>query len=183
MHCNNVWSCAQAAKAKTPCIIFIDEVDAVGSNRRSWENHSRKTLNQMLTEMDGFEENSGVIVIAATNLPEVLDPALTRPGRFDRRVTINAPDIKGRKVPSPQPVAPVRRGVAARSGEKSHHFLWCGGGSFSCGCRCALLPLSCCSALPEPVHVGMCDVCWVCRCNPHPPLHLPPQPGLAGWLD
>ena len=88
----------QAAKARTPCIIFIDEIDAVGSNRRSWENHSRKTLNQILTEMDGFEENSGVIVMAATNLPEVLDPALTRPGRFDRRVTVNLPDVKGRTV-------------------------------------------------------------------------------------
>eukprot|EP00892_Ulva_mutabilis_P004899 jgi/Ulvmu1/2781/UM140_0011.1 len=92
-----VRSLFQAAKAKTPCIIFIDEIDAVGSNRRSWENHSRKTLNQMLTEMDGFEENSGVIVMAATNLPEVLDPALTRPGRFDRRITINAPDVRGRQ--------------------------------------------------------------------------------------
>ena len=90
--------CAQAAKARTPCIIFIDEIDAVGSNRRSWENHSRKTLNQILTEMDGFEENNGVIVMAATNLPDVLDPALTRPGRFDRHVTIDLPDIQGRTV-------------------------------------------------------------------------------------
>ena len=96
----------QAAKAKTPCIIFIDEIDAIGSNRRSWENHSRKTLNQMLTEMDGFEENSGVIVIAATNLPDVLDPALTRPGRFDRRVTINTPDVKGRQACPPLPFLP-----------------------------------------------------------------------------
>ena len=94
----------QAAKARTPCIIFIDEIDAVGSNRRSWENHSRKTLNQILTEMDGFEENNGVIVMAATNLPEVLDPALTRPGRFDRHVTIDLPDIEGRTV---RPLTPV----------------------------------------------------------------------------
>jgi AAA+ superfamily predicted ATPase len=88
----------QAAKAKAPCIVFIDEIDAIGSNRKVWENHSRKTLNQMLTEMDGFEENSGVIVMAATNQPEVLDPALTRPGRFDRRVVVNLPDVKGREV-------------------------------------------------------------------------------------
>ena len=88
----------QAAKKKAPCIIFIDEIDAIGSSRKAWENHSRKTLNQMLTEMDGFEENSGVIVMAATNLPEVLDPALTRPGRFDRSVVVEVPDVKGREV-------------------------------------------------------------------------------------
>ena len=87
----------QAAKKKAPCIIFIDEIDSIGSNRTQWDNSSRKTLNQMLTEMDGFEENVGVIIMAATNLPEILDPALTRPGRFDRQVTVNVPDIKGRE--------------------------------------------------------------------------------------
>eukprot|EP01025_Chloroclados_australasicus_P038166 TRINITY_DN3912_c0_g1_i5.p1 TRINITY_DN3912_c0_g1~~TRINITY_DN3912_c0_g1_i5.p1 ORF type:complete len:836 (+),score=153.86 TRINITY_DN3912_c0_g1_i5:121-2508(+) len=86
----------QAAKKKAPCIIFVDEVDAVGGNRKHWENHSRKTLNQFLTEMDGFEENSGVVVMAATNMPETLDPALTRPGRFDRNVAVPLPDVNGR---------------------------------------------------------------------------------------
>ena len=88
----------QTAKAKQPCIVFIDEIDSIGSSRKIFEQHSKKTLNQILTEMDGFEENSGVIVMAATNLPEVLDPALTRPGRFDRKVTVNLPDIQGRTV-------------------------------------------------------------------------------------
>jgi AAA+ superfamily predicted ATPase len=89
----------QAAKKKAPCIVFVDEIDAIGATRNSWgQDHSRKTLNQMLTEMDGFEENSGVIVMAATNLPEILDPALTRPGRFDRHVAVNIPDVRGREV-------------------------------------------------------------------------------------
>jgi len=88
-----------AAKKKSPCIIFIDEIDAVGGTRSSYEasGGSRKTLNQLLTEMDGFEENSGIVVIAATNLPEMLDAALTRPGRFDRHVAVALPDVQGRK--------------------------------------------------------------------------------------
>lgn len=88
-----------AAKKKSPCIVFIDEIDAVGGTRSNYEasGGSRKTLNQLLTEMDGFEENSGIVVIAATNLPEMLDAALTRPGRFDRHVAVALPDVQGRK--------------------------------------------------------------------------------------
>ena len=88
------------AKAKTPCIVFIDEIDAIGKKR---DNHiggndeREQTLNQLLTEMDGFEENSGVMLLAATNRPDSLDPALTRPGRFDRRVPVELPDLKGRE--------------------------------------------------------------------------------------
>lgn len=88
------------AKEKAPCIVFIDEIDAIGKKREGniGENDEREqTLNQLLTEMDGFEENSGVIILAATNRPESLDPALTRPGRFDRRVPIELPDLKGRE--------------------------------------------------------------------------------------
>ena len=92
-----VRSLFSAAKKKGPCIIFIDEIDAVGGCRKRWESHTRKTLNQLLVEMDGFEENQGIIVMAATNLPETLDPALTRPGRFDRHVAVDIPDYKGRK--------------------------------------------------------------------------------------
>ena len=88
------------AKEKAPCIVFIDEIDAIGQKRdgRIGGNDEREqTLNQLLTEMDGFEGNSGVIILAATNRPEVLDPALTRPGRFDRRVPVELPDLKGRE--------------------------------------------------------------------------------------
>ena len=88
------------AKEKAPCIIFIDEIDAIGQRRegRIGGNDEREqTLNQLLTEMDGFEGNTGVIILAATNRPETLDPALTRPGRFDRRVPVELPDLKGRE--------------------------------------------------------------------------------------
>lgn len=87
------------AKEKAPCIVFIDEIDAIGQKRdgRAGGNDEREqTLNQLLTEMDGFESNNGVIILAATNRPESLDPALTRPGRFDRRVPVELPDLKGR---------------------------------------------------------------------------------------
>ena len=88
------------AKEKAPCIVFIDEIDAIGGKRdaRIGGNDEREqTLNQLLTEMDGFEGNTGVIILAATNRPESLDPALTRPGRFDRRVPVELPDLKGRE--------------------------------------------------------------------------------------
>ncbi|MGN0563434.1 MAG: ATP-dependent zinc metalloprotease FtsH [Candidatus Heritagella sp.] len=88
------------AKEKAPCIVFIDEIDAIGQKRdgRIGGNDEREqTLNQLLTEMDGFEGNTGVIILAATNRPETLDPALTRPGRFDRRVPVELPDLKGRE--------------------------------------------------------------------------------------
>ena len=88
------------AKEKAPCIVFIDEIDAIGQRRdgRAMGNDEREqTLNQLLTEMDGFEGNNGVIILAATNRPESLDPALTRPGRFDRRVPVELPDLKGRE--------------------------------------------------------------------------------------
>lgn len=88
------------AKEKAPCIVFIDEIDAIGQKRDgriSGNDEREQTLNQLLTEMDGFEENTGVIILAATNRPESLDPALTRPGRFDRRVPVELPDLKGRE--------------------------------------------------------------------------------------
>ena len=88
------------AKEKAPCIVFIDEIDAIGQKRdgRLVGNDEREqTLNQLLTEMDGFEDNTGVVILAATNRPESLDPALTRPGRFDRRVPVELPDLKGRE--------------------------------------------------------------------------------------
>ncbi len=90
------------AKEKAPCIVFIDEIDAIGQKRNSGGGYGgnderEQTLNQLLTEMDGFEGNTGVIILAATNRPESLDPALTRPGRFDRRVPVELPDLKGRE--------------------------------------------------------------------------------------
>ena len=89
------------AKEKAPCIVFIDEIDAIGQKRNSGayggNDEREQTLNQLLTEMDGFENNNGVIILAATNRPESLDPALTRPGRFDRRVPVELPDLKGRE--------------------------------------------------------------------------------------
>ncbi len=90
------------AKEKAPCIVFIDEIDAIGQKRSTGGGYGgnderEQTLNQLLTEMDGFEGNNGVIILAATNRPETLDPALTRPGRFDRRVPVELPDLKGRE--------------------------------------------------------------------------------------
>ncbi len=88
------------AKEKAPCIVFIDEIDAIGKKRDgqlAGNDEREQTLNQLLTEMDGFESNNGVIILAATNRPESLDPALTRPGRFDRRVPVELPDLKGRE--------------------------------------------------------------------------------------
>ena len=88
------------AKQKAPCIVFIDEIDAIGKKRDGQlggNDEREQTLNQLLTEMDGFEDNTGVIILAATNRPESLDPALTRPGRFDRRVPVELPDLKGRE--------------------------------------------------------------------------------------
>src|SRR5690606_20911649 len=92
----------EQAKTKAPCIIFIDELDAVGKSRNvgptgfGRHDEQEQTLNQLLVEMDGFDPSKGVILLAATNRPEVLDPALLRAGRFDRRVTIDMPDLRGR---------------------------------------------------------------------------------------
>ena len=91
----------EQAKKNAPCIIFIDEIDAVGRQRGAGlgggNDEREQTLNQLLVEMDGFESNQTVIVIAATNRPDVLDPALQRPGRFDRQVVVPLPDIRGRE--------------------------------------------------------------------------------------
>ncbi|HVQ43002.1 MAG TPA: ATP-dependent metallopeptidase FtsH/Yme1/Tma family protein, partial [Vicinamibacterales bacterium] len=91
----------EQGKKNAPCIIFIDEIDAVGRHRGAGlgggHDEREQTLNQLLVEMDGFESNEGVILIAATNRPDVLDPALLRPGRFDRRIVVNRPDVKGRE--------------------------------------------------------------------------------------
>ena len=90
----------EQGKKNSPCIIFIDEIDAVGRHRGAGlgggNDEREQTLNQLLVEMDGFETNAGVIIVAATNRPDVLDPALLRPGRFDRQITISKPDIIGR---------------------------------------------------------------------------------------
>ena len=91
----------QQGKKNAPCIVFIDEIDAVGRHRGAGlgggHDEREQTLNQLLVEMDGFESNEGVILVAATNRPDVLDPALLRPGRFDRRIIVNRPDVKGRE--------------------------------------------------------------------------------------
>ena len=91
----------EQGKKNAPCIIFIDEIDAVGRHRGAGlgggHDEREQTLNQLLVEMDGFESNEGVILIAATNRPDVLDPALLRPGRFDRRVVVPRPDVRGRE--------------------------------------------------------------------------------------
>ncbi|XP_022995426.1 ATP-dependent zinc metalloprotease FTSH 11, chloroplastic/mitochondrial-like [Cucurbita maxima] len=92
-----VKSLFQVAKKKAPCIIFIDEIDAIGSTRKQWEGHTKKTLHQLLVEMDGFEQNEGIILMAATNSPDILDPALVRPGRFDRHIVVRDPDVRGRQ--------------------------------------------------------------------------------------
>ena len=90
----------EQAKKNAPCIVFIDEIDAVGRQRGAGmgggNDEREQTLNQLLTEMDGFEGNSGIIIVAATNRPDVLDSALMRPGRFDRQVTVDRPDYAGR---------------------------------------------------------------------------------------
>jgi cell division protease FtsH len=121
----------EQAKAHAPCIIFIDEIDAVGRSRGvgmgGGNDEREQTLNQMLVEMDGFEGHEGIIVIAATNRPDVLDPALLRPGRFDRQVTVGLPDVRGReqilkvhmrKVPVAEDVKPalIARGTPGFSG-------------------------------------------------------------------
>ena len=105
----------EQGKAHAPCIIFIDEIDAVGRHRGAGlgggHDEREQTLNQLLVEMDGFESNDGVILIAATNRPDVLDPALLRPGRFDRQIVVDAPDVRGREGHSPgaHPEDPARR--------------------------------------------------------------------------
>ena len=124
-------TCFEQAKKAAPCIIFIDEIDAVGRQRGAGlgggHDEREQTLNQMLVEMDGFEGNEGIIVIAATNRPDVLDPALLRPGRFDRQVTVGLPDVRGReqilkvhmrKVPIADDVEPavIARGTPGFSG-------------------------------------------------------------------
>jgi cell division protease FtsH len=91
----------EQAKTYAPCIVFIDEIDAVGraprGRARGGHDEREQTLNQLLVEMDGFESNEGVILVAATNRPDVLDPALLRPGRFDPRIVVNRPDLRGRE--------------------------------------------------------------------------------------
>ena len=131
----------EQGKKNAPCIIFIDEIDAVGRHRGAGlgggHDEREQTLNQLLVEMDGFESNEGVILIAATNRPDVLDPALLRPGRFDRRVVVARPDVKGRegilrstrtKIPLAEDVdvtvigarhAGILRGGPGQSGQRS----------------------------------------------------------------
>ncbi len=121
----------EQAKRQSPCIVFIDEIDAVGRHRGAGmgggHDEREQTLNQLLVEMDGFEDNQAIIIIAATNRPDVLDPALLRPGRFDRQVVVPLPDIRGReqilkvhmkKVPISEDVDPslIARGTPGFSG-------------------------------------------------------------------
>ncbi len=116
----------EQGKKNAPCIIFIDEIDAVGRHRGAGlgggHDEREQTLNQLLVEMDGFESNEGVILIAATNRPDVLDPALLRPGRFDRRVVVDRPDIDGRAghPQGPHPHHPAGRGRRA-VGDRPRH--------------------------------------------------------------
>ena len=118
----------EQAKKSAPCIIFVDEIDAVGRHRGAGlgggNDEREQTLNQMLVEMDGFETNLGVIVMAATNRPDILDPALLRPGRFDRQVYVTLPDVRGReqilnvhmrKVPVGQDIRPTSWRAARRA--------------------------------------------------------------------
>ena len=92
--------CLKKLSKNAPCIIFIDEIDAIGKSRDSryggGNDEREQTLNQLLAEMDGFDSSKGILILAATNRPEILDPALLRPGRFDRRVIVERPDLKGR---------------------------------------------------------------------------------------
>ena len=112
----------EQAKKNAPCIVFIDEIDAVGRHRGAGygggNDEREQTLNQLLVEMDGFEANEGVIILAATNRKDVLDPALLRPGRFDRNVTVGNPDIKGREKISGRARAQNTSGPRCRS---AHH--------------------------------------------------------------
>ncbi|STW04360.1 ATP-dependent metalloprotease [Klebsiella grimontii] len=110
----------EQAKKAAPCIIFIDEIDAVGRQRGAGlgggHDEREQTLNQMLVEMDGFEGNEGIIVIAATNRPDVLDPALLRPGRFDRQVVVGLPDVSRSRTDSESAYAPRTAGAGYRRG-------------------------------------------------------------------
>ena len=99
MSASGVRDLFKQASAKAPCIIFIDEIDAIGKSRDnqiSSNDEREQTLNQLLSEMDGFDSSKGLVILAATNRPEVLDKALLRPGRFDRRIIVEKPDLKGR---------------------------------------------------------------------------------------
>ncbi len=125
----------EQAKKAAPCIIFIDEIDAVGRQRGAGlgggHDEREQTLNQMLVEMDGFEGNEGIIVIAATNRPDVLDPALLRPGRFDRQVVVGLPDVRGREQIPESAYASRTAGAGYRRGDHCARYpwlLWCGPG-------------------------------------------------------
>jgi len=98
MGASRVRSLFESAKKDAPCIIFIDEIDAIAGTRTSSGNSEREqTLNQLLTEMDGFDTDTGIVILGATNRPESLDPAILRPGRFDRRIVVELPDVAGRE--------------------------------------------------------------------------------------